>query len=73
MPTHFCMSGPHGRCPICHPCNGPCCNTSREYTVTTNSAVKCPVCSGNGKLMSYGYTDPWVQCHGCGGKGWVVV
>jgi hypothetical protein len=39
---------------------------------------KCPVCDGAGKLapqLDRETTAPSVEppCHGCGGKGWVVV
>ncbi len=41
------------------------------------TAVKCPVCDGEGKVREYlnGSTIPYYDklCHGCGGKGWVEV
>lgn len=37
----------------------------------------CPVCRGSGKLNPdvSGSTTAitWVNCHGCGGQGWVIV
>ncbi len=39
-------------------------------------AEVCPVCWGTGKARRFGATDlteEWVNCHGCGGKGWVEV
>ncbi len=47
-----------------------------------NHAEKCPVCNGRGKLPldlekgvhGTGELSSYSQiCHGCGGKGWVVV
>ena len=36
-------------------------------------AVKCPVCAGSGKRVSDGNPALVVDCHGCGGKGWVEI
>lgn len=41
-------------------------------------AVKCPVCSGTGKIepyKNYSTTNTMnlITCHGCQGKGWVEV
>ena len=37
-------------------------------------AVKCPVCYGTGKVADNSTTTgPYRVCHGCGGKGWVIV
>ena len=46
-----------------------------ESTVEERArAVKCPVCEGRGTIRN---PDPTtaeeISCHGCGGKGWVVV
>jgi len=43
----------------------------------SKSAVKCPVCNGEGKIREY-YKDSTIpyqdrNCHGCNGKGWVEV
>ena len=35
-------------------------------------AEKCPVCFGRGKV-SYDSATEKLTCHGCDGKGWVVV
>lgn len=50
--------------------------------LNSNKAVKCPVCNGDGRIryfpiipMGFG-TDgeiPLKTCHGCNGKGWVVI
>lgn len=44
----------------------------------TSHAEKCPVCDATGMLPGKpSHTDPLgqhdVQCHGCGGTGWVTV
>ena len=47
----------------------------------TNHAEICPVCKGNGTITKYyapiehttAQTSYSYTCHGCGGKGWVVV
>ena len=37
-------------------------------------AVKCPVCEGRGTIKNPDSTTTTeVPCHGCGGRGWVVV
>jgi len=40
-------------------------------------AEKCPVCGGTGKVKDNNYGSKTdgndVECHGCGGKGWVEV
>jgi DnaJ-class molecular chaperone len=40
-------------------------------------AEKCPICYGTGqtpKPSSWVNVQQWQsQCHGCGGKGWVIV
>ena len=46
--------------------------------VVSKVAVLCPVCKGSGRFMRYDYSYDIVpysdtMCHGCGGKGWVVV
>ena len=37
----------------------------------------CPVCGGKGKLCEVipGHTSTitWTTCHGCGGRGWVMI
>jgi DnaJ-class molecular chaperone len=43
-----------------------------------NHAEKCPVCGGIGKVMSTNYPLPASSaydtlCHGCGGRGWIIV
>lgn len=51
----------------------------KDKISTTSHVEKCPVCEGSGKVAA-----PWIQsstgeqprseiCHGCRGKGWVVV
>lgn len=43
-------------------------------------AEKCPVCGGSGHIADYNDTPQTTSasvnyrtCHGCGGKGWVLV
>jgi len=39
-------------------------------------AERCPVCGGRGKINTSPLYSPFASeeiCHGCGGKGWVVV
>lgn len=41
-------------------------------------AELCPVCKGEGVRVNHGYGETagaskYIQCHGCGGKGWVEV
>lgn len=36
-------------------------------------AVLCPVCEGSGHAQPPDYFTDMVDCHGCGGKGWVQV
>ena len=45
-------------------------------------AQKCPVCNGTGKYKELLFNDtlattsnPYIErlCHGCNGKGWIVV
>jgi DnaJ-class molecular chaperone len=38
-------------------------------------AVKCPLCSGNGKIINKYYNSGinYKICYGCSGKGWVEV
>lgn len=47
------------------------------YTIHDNKAVLCPVCNGKGQINNVGIEDTcaerWETCHGCNGKGWVVV
>lgn len=43
-----------------------------------NHAEVCPVCKGSGKYKQYGEGLSTVSyyettCHGCNGKGWVIV
>ncbi len=65
-------------------CNGNChidsaCHyhNPQPVTFTTNStAQKCPVCEANGQILNIngGFQKDSVEiCHGCGGKGWVIV
>jgi DnaJ-class molecular chaperone len=48
-----------------------------ETTITTGKAELCPVCKGDGWLNKVYPIDTASQrytlCHGCGGKGWVVI
>lgn len=39
----------------------------------SHSAVKCPVCEGEGGKWTNSSKIAKHQCHGCGGKGWIVV
>lgn len=46
-------------------------------TVNSHAEV-CPVCKGTGKYRQYGegltsYTYFETVCHGCHGKGWVII
>lgn len=49
-----------------------------QYEVE-NKADLCPVCNGSGIYINYKYSGTTIKwqskttCHGCGGKGWVVV
>lgn len=48
-----------------------------QYEVE-NKADLCPICKGTGQVTvhtNYGtYTSQYERtCHGCGGKGWVVI
>lgn len=38
-------------------------------------AERCPLCSGEGKIIKYneGMQTTSKTCHGCNGKGWVEV
>lgn len=40
-------------------------------TYQESQVHKCPVCDGGGNYPPNDYTQR--QCHGCEGKGWVVV
>ncbi len=37
----------------------------------------CPICQGSGKAVPEGYwaggPESYPTCHGCGGKGWIVI
>jgi DnaJ-class molecular chaperone len=60
-----------------------CPNCGGKYWVGTwhfcpvrQTAVKCPVCEGHGKINDFsnlGGTTVLIVCHGCDGKGWVKV
>ena len=45
------------------------------WNVSNKDARLCPVCLGKGKLKNTNqYTaSEDIRCHGCNGKGWVVV
>jgi DnaJ-class molecular chaperone len=48
--------------------------------VQENTAQRCPVCNGAGVLSNREYpgnvtalAPPTIPCHGCEGRGWVIV
>lgn len=56
-------------------------NYGRMHFSSTSHVELCPVCNGSGKFKEYltsnftGTTCSYIErtCHGCNGKGWVVV
>src|ERR1051326_2059518 len=55
------------------------CSTARPISIVSDAmfpepqrtAVKCPVCNGEGDVRKYAIGCERKTCHGCGGKGWV--
>ena len=49
--------------------------TGQTWDNNKKSASKCPVCDGSGRVHgpAESGTQPTQVCHGCDGKGWVVV
>ncbi len=48
------------------------------YVLYNKQAQICPVCAGSGKVWENkswddGASCDQIECHGCGGKGWVIV
>ena len=65
-------------CPTCGTVQGDVEQVLQWLKEGVSQAVRCPVCNGAGKIWTVAAKDSTacnmeVTCHGCGGKGWVVV
>ena len=68
-------------CPVCGFNPNDCrCGYDPNMTYTTSGstdqepkAQRCPVCMGGGMLTNITSTAQYDKCHGCEGKGWVIV